>query len=175
MKCEYCDIIDRKSRAQILYEDDEVVVAVKDMVALPGQVTIFPKEHFTIMEIVPDKILEKCSLLANKVSMAVFDGLECQGTNVIVQNGLGAGQKVPHFAVEIVPRRENDGLNFQWKAIQVVEEEMERTSELLEAGIAEVGKEERKKNVVIEDKKTEIKLEKGERDNYLLKSLRKKP
>ncbi|MEW5897239.1 MAG: HIT family protein [Nanoarchaeota archaeon] len=173
MKCEYCDIIDRKSRAQILYEDDEAVVAVKDLVALPGQITVFPKEHFTIMETVPDKILEKCSLLAGKVSTAIFDGLECQGTNVIVQNGLGAGQKVPHFALEVIPRRENDGLNFQWKPIQLVEEEMERTSELLEAGMSEVEKEEKKKTIVIEDKKTEVKLEKGE--NYLLKSLRRKP
>ena len=75
-----------------------------------------PKEHFTILEGVPENILEKCSLIANKIGIAVFESLGSQGTNIMIQNGLGAGQKVPHFAIEVVPRVENDGLNLTWEA-----------------------------------------------------------
>src|SRR3989338_1022361 len=100
MDCEYCDIAERKSKAQILYEDDALVVAVKDLLFIPGQITVFPRKHFTILEIVPDDILVKCSAVSAKMSQAVFESFEAQGTNIIVQNGLGAGQKVPHFALE---------------------------------------------------------------------------
>ena len=60
-----------------------------------------------------DAILEKCSAIANKVGIAVFDSLGVQGTNLIINNGLGAGQKVPHFCLEVYPRQENDGLPLQ--------------------------------------------------------------
>ena len=125
MKCEHCDIIERKNASEIIYEDNEVIVAIKDLVLTPGQITIFPKEHFTILELVPDHILEKCVSIANKVSIAIFDSLGCQGTNFLVQNGLGAGQIVPHFSIEIIPRIENDNLDLRWDTKPLPEDEME--------------------------------------------------
>ena len=108
MKCEYCEIAEL-SRG-VLYQDDKVVIALRDNVVTPGQVTIFPKEHFTIFEMVPKEIIERCVSLANKVSISAFETLSSAGTNVIIQNGLGAGQNTPHFGIEVIPRRENDGL-----------------------------------------------------------------
>ena len=136
MKCEYCEIIERNKEQEIIYQDDEVVVAIKDLTATTGQVTVFPKEHHTILEMVPDDILRKCVVLANKAGMAIFDGLAAQGTNVLVQNGLGAGQKVPHFGIEIIPRREEDGINLQWEPKQMMEDELESSLMVLEETLA---------------------------------------
>ncbi len=171
MKCEHCDIIDRKSKADILYEDDEVVVAIKDLAITPGQITVFPKEHFTILEMVPENILEKCVTIANKVGIAVFEGLGSQGTNIIIQNGLGAGQKVPHFSIEVIPRVENDGLNLQWEPQQLAEDEMETAFMTLEKEIKNLGSPAEEK---AEEKDGKIEEEEG-KDNYLLKSLRRVP
>lgn len=166
MKCEYCEL--EKGRAVIVYEDSEVVAAVKDTVVHPGQITIFPKEHFTIMEMVPDEILSKCFSLANKIGAAVFEGLEAQGTNIIVQNGISAGQKVPHFAIEVIPRREGDGLKLQWEGKQMMEDELEMVIKQLQSVAKEVPK--------VEEKKTEavVKKKEGE-ENYLIKSQRRIP
>jgi histidine triad (HIT) family protein len=177
MKCEYCDIIERKSKSHVLYEDNEVLVVIKDMVMNPGQITVFPKEHLTIMEMVPDEILTKCAVMANKVGTAVFDGLGAQGTNVIVQNGLGAGQKIPHFAFEVVPRTENDGLDLQWQSKQLTEVEVDSVFEVLKEEVGKDKKEKKKTKkdeVVVKDEDTEMKLKKGKK-NYLLKSLRRVP
>ena len=172
MKCEHCDIIDRKSKADILYEDEEVVVAIKDLAATPGQITIFPKEHFTILEVVPDEVLKKCVSIANKAGIAVFESLGSQGTNIIIQNGLGAGQKVPHFAIEVLPRVENDGSNLQWEPKQLAEDEMETAFMAIEKSLQDSGQE----------KSPEESKESGgdetvpeDKDNYLIKSLRKIP
>jgi len=183
MKCEYCELIADRSKAEILYEDEEVVVAVKDLVMTPGQITVFPKEHFTILEMVPDKILRKCAAMANKVSIAAFESIGCQGTNIIIQNGVSAGQKVPHFAFEVVPRREGDGLNLQWEPRQLMEDEMDTAFLLLkEEGekLVDIGKKEKKAKVESkeEPKKEKIKEEKSsgeKKDNYLLKSLKRIP
>ena len=183
MTCEYCEIADGKGKAEILYQDDDLVVAVKDLGVTPGQITVFPKKHATIMEMVSDEVLEKCSVMANKVSIAVFEGLGAQGTNIIVQNGLAAGQKIPHFAIEIIPRQENDGLNLQWEPKQLMEDEMESTFLALKEGvekgvepIKEEKKEEKKSSDKSDDKKEDSeKKKKEDKDNYMIKQLRRIP
>ena len=161
MGCEYCEIAAGNSKSLILHQDAEIVVAVKDTSVIPGQITVFPTEHHPIMELVPDNILQKCSIMANKVSVAIFEGLDTTGTNVIIQNGTAAGQNRPHFAIEIIPRRENDGLDFQWPQKQLTEDELGYLfNELTEE---------------VPEEKPAIKPKKvSGKDNYLLKSLKRK-
>lgn len=169
-QCEYCEIV-RKEK-NIIASSNDVVVAVRDKVVIPGQITVFPKEHHTILEMVPEEILQQCAILANKVSAAVFESLGSQGTNILVRNGLGAGQDVPHFSIEIIPRKENDKLKLDWKPRQLMEDEVEMTHGVLLAAIEEAKssprKEEKKKE------KKEIKKVEG-KENYLLKSIRRIP
>ncbi len=175
MKCDYCELRTRKEH--LIYEDEEVVVAVKDTALAPGQITVFPKEHFTIFEMVPDDILRKCATIANKVGIAVFESIGAQGTNVIIQNGLPAGQQVPHFALEIIPRRENDNLPLQWPPKQLMEEEMDTAFLLLKGEgdkLVNIGKEVGKKEVRVKEEPGKIAAVEG-KDNYLLKSLRRIP
>ncbi len=194
MKCDYCDIIERTSRAQILFEDNDVVVAIKDMAITPGHLVVFPREHRTILEMVPHELLGKCMNAATKASSAVFDGLGSQGTNILIQNGLGADQKVPHFGIEIVPRLENDNLPLQWEGKPSPEDEMERLFNQISkdaAGFIKEGLKE--KPAVMEEKESEDenhkeskghkskgdhdpqKKDSGKETNYLIKSLRRIP
>jgi diadenosine tetraphosphate (Ap4A) HIT family hydrolase len=181
MKCEHCDIVKGNSKAKVIFEDNEVVVAIKDLAVSPGQVTVFPKEHFTILELVPDNLLERCANLANKVGVAVFDGLAAQGTNILIKNGLGADQTVPHFSIDIIPRREQDGLDLMWEGKQLMEDEMETTLMTLTKELDNVLKDDKKQETKSEEKeekqKKSVKKEKSkeEKDNYLLKTIRRIP
>ncbi|MBT4936024.1 HIT family protein [Candidatus Woesearchaeota archaeon] len=171
MKCEYCDIIEEKNN--LLYEDDDVVVAVRDVAVTPGQISVIPKQHFTIFEQVPPDIVTKCSIMANKVSVSVFEGLGSQGTNIIVKNGTGAGQTVPHFAMDIIPRQEEDGLNLQWQSKQLMEDEMDMAFSTLKDALNPTAI--TVKKVKDESVKPEkVKEEKG-KENYMLKSLKRIP
>ena len=157
-----------------------MAVALKDSALAPGQLLVFPKKHYTIMEMVPDNLLRKCSLLANKASMALFEGLGCQGTNLLVQNGVSAGQQIPHFSFEIIPRTENDALNFQWKPKPFMEEEIGPVFSLLKEAAADIYVDEKKpepkkETLVLKDKDTEIMVAKEGKNNYLLKSIRRLP
>jgi histidine triad (HIT) family protein len=113
MTCAHCEILELKKN--VLYEDQDVALALKESVLVPGQIIVFPKQHLTIMEMLDDKVLGKCATLANLASKVIFEGLGAQGTNILVKNGLGAGQEVPHSSIEVIPRQENDGLNLQWE------------------------------------------------------------
>ncbi len=174
MKCEYCEIAAGRGKAIILYEDTEIIIAIKDVVISPGTITVFPKEHYTILEMVPNDILERCANMANKVSVAAFEGMGCQGTNILVQNGTGGGQKIGHFSVEVIPRQEGDGLNLQWEPKQLMEDEMAIVFEQLK-------KEGDKLDIVGRVKKAapkkggENEEPEEEKENYMLKSLERIP
>lgn len=168
MNCALCEIIERKDN--ILYQDDLIIVAMKDVGFTPGQVTIFTREHHTILEQVPEKALQKCAVMANKVSTAVFESLGSQGTNSWIKNGLGAGQTVPHFSIEVIPRQEEDGLSFLWEGRQLDGDEQEIVAAKLTEGIKEIEKIEKE---VRTEKVSEKKKISG--DNYLLRSLKRKP
>ena len=180
MKCDYCEIIEQPNHTEILYEDTDLFIIVKDMVITPGQITIVPKAHHPIVEMLPHPIMEKCALLANKVSMALFD-IMGGGTNILIQNGLAGGQKVPHFAIEIIPRKENDNLPLQWPPKQLGEADLESTYSLYQEELAREKKQPVDKiapatsTTASAEEKPSAKKEKVKPDSYLLKSVNRLP
>jgi len=176
MKCEYCEVAKGKIKSEVVYEDKEVIAWMKDMAAFPGQVCVMPKEHFTILELVPDLVVDKVFKIANKISIAIFESLGVQGTNIVVQNGTAAGQKVPHFCVEIIPRKEGDNLNLDWKPKNLMDDEMDTAYLMLkeESEQLVVGQDKPIREV-LKDEKTEMIVEKDGEENYMLKQLRRVP
>jgi histidine triad (HIT) family protein len=167
MKCAYCELLELKKN--IIHEDEDIVVVARDNLITPGQITVFPKNHLTILEMLDDSLVKKCSVMANKVGIAVFEALGVQGTNILIQNGLGAGQKAPHFGMEIIPRKEGDNLPLQWEPTPAPEDEIETTFSLLK---------EEKKNLkdMAPPKEEDEKEGTGKKkDNYMIKTLRKIP
>lgn len=176
MNCQYCNIVDGKESAAMLYEDNELLVVVRDSVVTPGQITVFSRQHYPILETVPDEILQRAAVLANKVSIAVFESLGSKGTNIVIKNGLGAGQNIPHFGLEIIPRQEGDNLNLHWPPRQLAEEEMDTTYLILKEEIGSLlnlGKKKPEPSAV-EVVPEKVKEETGQ-ENYLLKSIRRIP
>ena len=154
MACDVCDTIE--SRENIVFENNNVFAFLNQTPACMGHVTIVPKKHFPIIENVPDFIVADMFKVANKISSAIFESLGAQGTNIIVNNGVDAGQKKPHASVEVLARKEKDNLNFQWKPKQLTQEEMstvELTIREKTKNIGEFQKEEAKP--ISMDKKTE--------------------
>ena len=174
MTCEYCEINEGKREAEIIYQNDDLIVIVKDTALTPGQMVVFPKQHFTIMEMVPDELIGKCSVMANKVSIACFDGLAAEGTNMLIKNGTGGGQTVSHFGIDVIPRRSGDGINLEWQPQQLDDADLDIAAEQIKKGIEKGSKlkVEPQKEVI---KEAEFKEVKTKSKNYLLKALERVP
>jgi len=123
MTCDQCRII-RDELSEKLYEDDKVIAVLNPEPAAVGHALVMPKEHFPIIENVPDSLIGHTFAVANKISMAIFEALKMHGINIIVSNGIAAGQQSAHFMVHIIPRKEDDGLDFAWQPKQLSHEEM---------------------------------------------------
>ena len=51
-------------------------------------------------------------MVVKALSNSMLRSIDAQGTNIIVANGIAAGQRAQHFMVHLIPRKENDGINF---------------------------------------------------------------
>ncbi|MEM4239896.1 MAG: HIT family protein [Candidatus Woesearchaeota archaeon] len=171
MGCEICDLV--KAKKGMLFEDDQIAILLAPKPAVAGHIILAPKKHAAILEQVPDFVIGKMFDKANKVSIAVFETLGAEGTNIIVNNGIAAGQGVNHFLINVVPRRENDGLNLLWQPRQLSEEEMSTVELNLREGSKNIGIFEKEEEKPKEEKKPE-KIEEGG-ENYLLKQLERLP
>ena len=122
--CLVCQIIDNNIPSKKIYEDEYVMAVLDVNGAVPGHCFIMPKSHYPIIEQVPDIEIGRLFQASNKISSAIFESLGAQGTNIFIANGIPAGQTVAHFTINVIPRKENDGINLQWQPKQLNEEEI---------------------------------------------------
>ncbi|HLP80200.1 MAG TPA: HIT family protein [Acidobacteriota bacterium] len=101
-----------------VYENSDFFVVLHDRPAVLGHMRIFPKQPYGTMEEVPRDILAVMFDTASKCATLLFDGLQCQGTNILVLNGKAANQTSERFCIEVVPRFEKDGLGLTWQPKQ---------------------------------------------------------
>ena len=114
MTCDVCQILENKYAFHVVYTDEKCTAILHEMPSQSGHVLLFPNNHFPIFEDVPDSLLAHMFGVANIISSSVFDSLQAMGTNILINNGIPAGQELPHFLINIIPRKENDGLNLEW-------------------------------------------------------------
>jgi histidine triad (HIT) family protein len=111
-QCIFCHIVAGKVQSRKVFEDDKTLGILDINPANPGHILLMPKEHYSIMPQMPDDLLKHIFMVAKELSNSVLRALGVQGTNIIVANGVAAGQRANHFMVHIIPRKQRDGLEF---------------------------------------------------------------
>jgi len=134
-----------------IYEDDKCIAFVADNAITPAQIIIAPKEHYPIIELMPDDLLANCFNVANDMSKKLFERTKIQGTNIIIHNGFPSQDKA-HFSINIIPRSENDGLNLEWSANEAKQEDLNDSALFIKDALEKI---DAKKPVVIEEKTPE--------------------
>lgn len=164
-----------ESHPNFLCGDDKIIVILAVSPIAPGQLQVFPREHFTIMEQTPSDVVKHMFITANKLSTVLFENINCQGTNVIVENGIPAGQSTSRFSINIIPRRENDGLNLLWSPQKFSEDQMATIALRLEEHTKKIVLEQKKQVPVIQEEQNKKIDESREEVNYKLKQLKRIP
>lgn len=124
MTCQYCEIIDGKRKAAKVFEDHLVVAFLSEAPATIGHLIVIPKKHHVILEEMEAVDAAHMFEAANRLSIAMFETLKIEGTNLLLNNGVAAGQEQPHISVHIIARKAGDGLSFEWAPKQMDEQQM---------------------------------------------------
>ena len=73
----------------------------------------------------PDDTAGKVLVLAKKLATQMKEKLDCDGLNLVQNNGEEAGQTVKHFHMHMIPRYKNDGQRIGWKPGGPTQDELE--------------------------------------------------
>jgi histidine triad (HIT) family protein len=122
--CVFCKIIDGTIPAYKVYEDDETLAFLDIRPNNLGQTLVIPKDHTENIYTISPETLCRVALTVQKVAMAVRNGTDVDGINIIMNNEPAAGQVVFHAHIHVIPRLNDDGLAF-WPSKEYKEGEME--------------------------------------------------
>ena len=133
MDCIFCKIIAGEIPSSKVYEDEKILGFLDINPASKGHSLVLPKEHYEDIFDVPDELLREIISAVKKVAIAVEKTTASDGVNVVQNNKKAAGQLVSHIHFHIIPRFENDEVNFSYAGEKYSEGEMEETRKRIDA------------------------------------------
>lgn len=107
-ECQFCDIANRRTKAQIIYESDHALAFLDHRPVSRGHSLVISKAHFENMYDIEVEPLKDVFRVAKIVSIALDKVFDPYGINLIQNNGMHAGQTVFHFHVHIIPRYDSE-------------------------------------------------------------------
>ncbi|MDD5803725.1 HIT family protein [Blautia sp. HCP3S3_H10_1] len=113
--CIFCKIANGEIPAATLYEDEDFRVILDLGPASKGHALILPKTHAANIYEISDEMAAKAMILAKKMATKMTDALNCDGFNIVQNNGEQAGQTVFHFHMHLIPRYEGDKVGITWE------------------------------------------------------------
>lgn len=113
--CIFCKIAAGEIPSTTIYETGEFKVFFDVSPASKGHALIIPKEHFDNVFSIDSETASKLFSLATSVARALKIETDCDGMNLLQNNGEVAGQTVHHFHLHLIPRYKDDGIKLTWE------------------------------------------------------------
>lgn len=113
--CIFCKIVKGEIPSATVYETSDFKVILDISPANRGHALIITKEHFDNIFQIDAETAAKLFSLATVVARAIKEETNCDGLNVVQNNGEVAGQTVNHFHLHLIPRYKDDDVNLTWK------------------------------------------------------------
>ncbi len=129
--CIFCKIANGEIPSKTIYEDDSFRAILDLGPACRGHALIMPKEHYANLYELPEEKCGEVMKLARRLADQMRERLDCQGFNLVQNNGACAGQTVSHFHLHLIPRYEEDGQIIGWKPMSPSQEELEETRRII--------------------------------------------
>ncbi len=109
--CIFCKIVRGEIPSFKVYEDEHSLAFLDIHPKSQGQTLVIPKEHSENIYELTDETMARLSLVVKKVAVAVKNGLNSDGINILMNNEESAGQIIFHSHFHVVPRFNKD--NFE--------------------------------------------------------------
>lgn len=129
--CIFCKIANGEIPSKTLYEDDTFRVILDLAPATKGHALILPKSHAANIYELSDDLASKVLVLAKKMALKMTDALQCDGFNLMQNNGEVAGQTIYHFHMHLIPRYVNDGKKINFSGGEMSQDELEEIKKLI--------------------------------------------
>tara|TARA_B110000438_G_scaffold113238_1_gene111072 strand:- start:270 stop:677 length:408 start_codon:yes stop_codon:yes gene_type:complete len=109
MTCIFCDILDGKREAHIVYEDEHHIAFLDKYPIDDGHTLVIPKKHYERITDMDSNDVGQIFSLVPKIAKAVLSGACADAFSLAQNNGKAAKQIIPHVHIHIIPRYNDKG------------------------------------------------------------------
>ena len=123
--CIFCKIAAGEIPSRKIYEDKDLIAIMDLNPTSKGHSLIIPKEHCTNIYDIDEDIAAKVMKTAKKLATKMTVALNCDGFNLLQNNGETAGQTMFHFHMHLIPRyKDADNNMLKFTSVSFSDEEM---------------------------------------------------
>jgi len=101
MDCIFCKIVNGEIPANVLYEDELVMVIMDANPVVDGHSLIIPKKHYTDYQELDSEIITHVFDIAKTMGKKIMEKLNAKSLTLLVN--YGDDQKVKHFHLHLLP------------------------------------------------------------------------
>ncbi len=128
--CIFCKIAAGEIPSRKIYEDKDLIAIMDLNPTSKGHSLIIPKEHCTNIYDIDEDIAAKVMKTAKKLATKMTVALNCDGFNLLQNNGETAGQTMFHFHMHLIPRyKDADNNMLKFTSVSFSDEEMDSIRE----------------------------------------------
>jgi histidine triad (HIT) family protein len=110
MGCLFCNVLEKKVPAAIVYEDEHAVAFRDIRPVAPTHVLVIPRKHIAaVHDLTEDEATTMGRVILAAQKVAHQEGLEAGGYRLVINDGDAAGQTVHHIHVHVL-----GGRNLTW-------------------------------------------------------------
>tara|TARA_B110000438_G_scaffold57301_1_gene57376 strand:- start:139 stop:546 length:408 start_codon:yes stop_codon:yes gene_type:complete len=109
MSCIFCDILNGKREAHIVYEDEDHIAFLDRYPIDDGHTLVITKKHYERITDMDSNDVGKIFSLVPKIAKSVLSGAGADAFSLAQNNGKAAKQIIPHVHIHIIPRYNNKG------------------------------------------------------------------
>lgn len=124
--CIFCKIVQGQIPSTRVLETEHAVALLDIHPVNPGHVLIVTRAHHAHLADLPETIAAHAGSLLPRLCRVIRAATGADGLNVIVNNGRAAGQTIDHVHWHIIPRFDDDSVNWPWPQGQYVGDELAR-------------------------------------------------
>ena len=124
--CIFCKIAAGEIPSRKIYEDSDLIAIMDLNPTSKGHSLIIPKDHCTNIYDIDEDIAAKVMKTAKKLATKMTVALNCDGFNLLQNNGKTAGQTMFHFHMHLIPRyKDADNNMLKFTSVSFSDEEMD--------------------------------------------------
>lgn len=106
--CPFCLVFNSNDEKRMLIQN-ELAIAIHDGFPISdGHTLIIPKRHVTSFFEITDDERDSLMSLLEKAKKALDQEYHPEAYNIGINDGVAAGQTVPHLHIHLIPRYESD-------------------------------------------------------------------
>ena len=173
--CLFCKIVNGVVPTTKIYEDANNLAFLDIAPANPGHVIVIPKQHHQFLFQLPENEMLSLMKAVNFLSEIVVNTTESHGLSILMNMGPAAMQRVPHVAFNLIPRHEDDKINFEWERKEAKKEDIEKIAKKMSERVSHaVSRREKEAAVLTKEQEEKRRKEEESEAEKMLKHVKRR-